>query len=367
MRALRTGLLGVVLVAAAVRFSRGEELPRKPYEVVRLADGVYAFLWKDPTQDLIESNAVFVVNDRDVLVVDTGMVPSTARTMASELKKLTDRPVRYVVNTHWHDDHHGGNEVYRELWPDVEFIAHRDTREDIFAQTYGTRAKDIADLQAQTEKYERWAKTGKDDDGKPLEESRRRRASEIAGLGRALAPELGAIRNTPPDLTFDDRLVLHRGDRTIEVLWLGRGNTKGDVVVFLPRERIAATGDLFVEPIPFGIGSYYEDWVATLGRLDALEADVLVPGHGSVQRDRAYLRQVQALVGVLVGEVKAAVAAGATLEETQGKVTLADWKAKFAGDDPARQRSFDAVFVRPAVERAWRQARGEKDAPVRAN
>ncbi|HTY42581.1 MAG TPA: MBL fold metallo-hydrolase [Thermoanaerobaculia bacterium] len=363
MRASRRVLRGFLLALVAGS-ARGEGLPHKAYEVVGLADGVWAFLWKDPSADLIESNALFVVNDRDVLVVDTGMVPSTARVMAAELKKLTDRPVRYVVNTHWHDDHHGGNDVYRELWPGVEFVAHRDTRADVLSQTYGSRPKDLARLDAQAEKYERWAKTGVDDEGKTLEPPRRQRADEIAALSRALAPELRAIREAPPDLTFDDRLVLHRGDRTIEVLWLGRGNTRGDVVVFLPRERIAATGDLFVQPIPFGIGSYYEDWAATLGRLDALEADVLVPGHGKVQCDRTYLRQVQALLTALVAEVKAAVSAGATLEETRERVTLDGWKARFAGTDPGLQRAFDAFFVQPAVERAWHQARGDADAPV---
>ena len=91
---------------------------------------------------------------------------------------------------------------------------------------------------------------------------------------------------------------------------------------------------------------------------------MLVPGHGYIQRDRAYLRQVEALLVALVEQVKAAVAAGATLEETRDRVKLADWKAKFAGDDPTRQRAFDAFFVAPAVERAWKQAKGEPDAPV---
>jgi len=363
MNTLRAWFCGFASVVLLAPFSGGEGLPQKAYEVVKLADGVHAFVWKNPTQNLIESNALFVVNDRDVLVVDTGMVPSTARVMAAELKKLTDLPVRYVVNTHWHDDHHGGNEVYRELWPGVEFIAHRDTREDIFARTYADRAKDILSFEEGAARYERWASTGKDDDGRPLDDARRKRAGEIAALDRALGPELAAIHDTPPDLTFADRLVLHRGDRTIEVLWLGLGNTRGDVVVFLPRERIAATGDLFVQPVPFGIGSYYEDWIATLGRLDALEADLLVPGHGAVQRDRTYLRQVQALLTALVAEIKSAAASGATLAQTQQKVTLAGWKARFAGDDPTLQRAFDAFFVQPAVERAWRQAKGEKDPP----
>jgi len=364
MKTIRACLAAAALFLLCLSRAPGEGLPQKAYEVVGLADGVYAFVWKDPIENLIESNSLFVINDHDVLVVDTGMVPSTARVMAAELRKLTDRPVRYVVTTHWHDDHHGGNEVYRELWPGVEFVAHRDTREDVLAQTYAPRPKEILDLEAQAKKYAGWAETGKDDEGKPLEASRRKRAAEIAALDRALAPELRAIRETPPDFTFTDRLVLHRGSRTIEILWLGRGNTRGDVVVFLPKERIAATGDLFVQPVPFGIGSYYEEWVATLGKVDALAADVLVPGHGLVQRDRTYLRQVRALLVALVEQVRAAVAAGATLEETRDRVKLADWKTKFAGDDLAKQRAFDAFFVAPAVERAWKQAKGEPDAPV---
>lgn len=357
-------LLPLLAAAFAAARASADGLPAKPYEIVRLAEGVYAFLWKDPVQDVIESNSLFVINDRDVLVVDTGIVPSTARVMAAELKKLTDRPVRYVVNTHWHDDHHGGNEVYRELWPSVEFVAHRDTRADILEQTWTTRPKDVENLRAQAAKYARWAESGLGDDGQPLEPGRRERARALAAFSPALAAELEATRPTPPDLTFDDRLVLHRGARTIEVLWLGRGNTKGDVVVFLPKERIAATGDLFVQPIPFGIGSYYADWAATLSRLDALEADVLVPGHGRVQRDRGYLRQVQGLLRALVAEVERAVAAGASLEETRKNVTLSEWKVRFAGDDATLQRSFELFFVQPAVERAWHQARGDRDTPL---
>lgn len=133
------------------------------------------------------------------------------------------------------------------------------------------------------------------------------------------------------------------------------------VVVFLPKERIVATGDLLVHPSPFGIGSYYEEWIATLGKLDALPVDVLFPGHGSIQRDPGYLHTIQGLLRGFLDEVRAAVASGATLEQTQERVTLAAWQEKIAGDDPAKQRAFTAFFVQPAVERAWRQAKGEPD------
>jgi glyoxylase-like metal-dependent hydrolase (beta-lactamase superfamily II) len=358
--ALMLGLLAQPLGGPAAP-PASDPAPIAAYEIVPLAPGVHGFVWTNPIENPIQGNALFIINDADVVVVDTGLLPSTARVMAAELRKLTPKPVRYVVNTHWHDDHHNGNAVYRELWPGVEFIAHRDTREDIFSKTYGTRAQDLASLEAQIERYSRWAATGKDDDGKVLEEARRQRAGEIAALDRGVLPELRAVADMPPNLTFVDQLVLQRGDRTIEIRWLGRGNTRGDTVVVLPKERIAASGDLVVYPVPFGILSYYDEWRETLSKLDALPVDALFPGHGPVMRDRRYLRQVQSLIGALVDRVKAAIASGATLEATKEQVTLADWKQTFAGDDSVKQRAFDAYFVQPAVERTWRQLKGEPD------
>ncbi|HEU4364419.1 MAG TPA: hypothetical protein VFT13_03035, partial [Candidatus Krumholzibacteria bacterium] len=190
---------------------------------------------------------------------------------------------------------------------------------------------------------------------------RRRRASEIADLYALAIPEFETLRPVPPTLTFDESLVLNRGDRVIEIRWLGRGNTRGDAVVLLPKERLAATGDLMVYPIPFGIGSYYQEWIETLARVDSLGADVLFFGHGPPQRDRAFLHEVQGLLRALVEEVETAVQDGATLEETQARVTLSGWKERLAKGDEERGRAFDGYFVQPAVERAWRQARGEPD------
>ena len=355
------GLAASMSCLAAAGPSPADAPPPKPYEIVTLAEGVYGFVWKNPVQDPIESNALFIVNDQDVVVVDAGILPSSARRMAAALRKLTPKPVRYVVTTHWHDDHHQGNEVYRELWPQVEFIAHRDTRTDILARTYAPRAQVIADMKQQNQRYARWAARGTDDDGKPIEERRRARMREIAEVYAPAIAEIEKLRNTPPDLTLEHRLVLHRGKRTIDIRWLGRGNTRGDIVVLLPEERIVATGDLLVSPIPFGIGSYYRDWIGTLGRLDSLPADVLFLGHGAPQRDRVYLHQIQGLLTALVTRVDSAVAAGATIDETRKQVTLSDWKLKLAGDDRQLQGGFDGVFVTPAVGRAWQQAKGEPD------
>lgn len=348
---------GLMVVALAV--SVGAAPPEKEYEIVTLADGVYGFVWKDPLQDLIEGNALFVVGERDVVVVDTGNFPSTARRMVSALKALTDKPVRYVVNTHWHDDHHAGNAVYRESWPDAAFVAHRDTRTDILAKSYAGREKDLADIGESIDTLERWIAEGKDDAGKPMDARRDARAREIVEAQRWALDELRAIEPAPPDVTFDDRLVLRRGGRTIELRWLGRGNTRGDVVVLLPEEGIVATGDLLVYPVPFGFFSYYEEWAATLEALDALPADVLFLSHGPPRTDRAYLHQVRDLLHALVAEARAAAAEGLSVEQAKQRITLREWRVRFAGDDERRTRAFDSYFLAPAVERAYRQVLGE--------
>lgn len=337
-------------------------LPEKALDVLPLASGVYGLVWREPLADPIESNVLVVVNDADVLVVDSCLFPSSARRVAAEIRRLTPKPVRTLVNTHWHDDHHGGNAVFAELWPGLEIVAHAETRAAILEHTYAARPKVLAQYREESARMARWAESGVDDDGKPLVERRRKRAGELAALLATSVAELGSAREMPPSLTFDDSLVLHRGGRTIEVRWLGRGNTAGDTVVVLPQERIAATGDLLVAPIPFGFGSYYREWIETLGRLDALPVDTLFLAHGAPQRDRAYLHQVQGLLRSLVDETKAAVAAGLSLEATREKVRLAEWRARFVGTGESAEalgRAFDAFVLAPAVARAWRQARGE--------
>lgn len=335
------------------------DLKPKAYEIVTVADGVYGFVWKNPLEDPIEGNSLFIVNDHDVVVVDTGTFPSSARLMIAELRKLTDKPVRFVVNTHWHDDHHSGNFLFREAWPGAEIIAHRDTRADILAACYAVREKSLAKIDEMPATLERWIAQGKDDSGKPMDEGRNKRARDLIAVARDAVAELRTVKEAPPDLTFEDRLVLHRGSRTIEIRWLGRGNTRGDAIVLLPKEGILVTGDLVVNPVPFGIASYYEEWVATLGKLDALDAETVFLMHGYPQKDRAYLRKVQSLLRALVDQVKAAAAEGLTAEQAKERITLAEWKDRFAEGDPAREYAFRAFFVQPAVERAYRQIKGE--------
>lgn len=353
--------LAALAVATLAIAARADYAP-KAWDVVTLADGVHGFVWRDPLADPIEGNALFIVNEEDVVVVDSGLLPSSARIMAKELQRLTSKPVRFVVNTHWHNDHVGGNGVYREIWPGVEFIAHEDTRTDILEQVYANQEANLQANERTIDTYAKYLESGADGDGKPLAPERRQRLAEVVAMYRAVLPDLRQVRKVPPEVTFRDRLVLRRGERTIEILWLGLGNTRGDAVVFLPKERIVATGDLLVWPVPFMFGSYHAQWPATLEKIDALAADTLFLSHGAPQRDRGYLRQVRDLLAFIRDEAKQAAATDLPSAEAKKAIDLGEWKKRFAQGDAKRERAFDAFVTAPSLERAIRQARGDAGA-----
>ena len=117
-------LLSLTLIAPAT------PLVAQSFDVVKVTEGVFAAIPKAGIP--VGSNGAFVVNDDDVLVVDTHYRPSYARELLAEIKKVTPLPVRYVVNTHWHNDHVQGNQAYVNVWPKgVEFLSHVSAREDI--------------------------------------------------------------------------------------------------------------------------------------------------------------------------------------------------------------------------------------------
>lgn len=167
-----------------------------------------------------------------------------------------------------------------------------------------------------------------------------------------------------PTETLRERVTFHRGARTIEVVHLGRGHTAADVVVYLPNEGIAATGDLVVWPVPL-VGSdqsWIADWSATLGKLRALGAKTFVPGHGPVLRDDSYLALMQELFERVEREVSAAAARGESLEETRQSVDLSDFRRRFAGDSGVRKVAFDNYVAGPSVAAAYREAEKRKRA-----
>ena len=326
-------------------------------EIVPLGSGVFAAVYSEFRMDPIEGNSLIVVTDDGVLVVDSGRTPASARAMIAEIRKLTPKPVRFVVNTHWHDDHVFGNQEYAEAFPDVQFIAHHQTRTDMREKSvpslkdYGVEywTKMAADVEARLA-------SGVSSSGTPLTDAQKQRLGEQSKTLRAFLPKIESLRVVFPNVTFGGRFTIHAGDREIQLLHLGLGNTQGDVAVYLPKDGILAMGDLLVHPVPFAYGSSMREWIATLKRYRDLNPSVILPGHGPVMRDADYLTLVIDLFESLVAQVDDAVKRGLTLDETRKIVDLTAFRTRMAGDDPVRNGVFGDSILRSAVELAYKAA-----------
>jgi len=169
--------------------------------------------------------------------------------------------------------------------------------------------------------------------------------------------ELEQAEALRPAVLFRDDVSLMLGEREVQLKFLGRGNTGGDAVVFVPDSKVLVAGDLLVHPFPYGIGSFITEWIGAMERLDSLDATVLVPGHGAVQRDEAYLRTVASLLRALWTQTESAAREGLSLEDTRKRVTLTDWRERLCGADAWCRFGYDNNFIRPAVARAYREAK----------
>ncbi len=332
----------------------------KGFEVVQVADGVYAAIRNEPPGLTVNGNSVFIINESDVVVVDTTLTPGSAREVLAALRKLTKKPVKYVINTHWHDDHIIGNQVFRDAFPGVEFIAHARTREYLpttglsnrkQAMSEGGYPGFIAALKSRLEKNESVF-------GGPMnDEERATYASDIRIAERYMA-ENPRAEIVLPTTTIEDRLTLHRGRRTIDIRYLGRGHTSGDLVVHLPGEGIVIVGDLVVWPVPY-VGSpqsHIGDWSQTLDRLLALQPSAIIPGHGPVLRDHSYVKLMASLFASVQQQVSAAIARGETIEQVQKSVKLDDFQNSFAGDSRMKRLIFRNYVTGPAVMAAFADA-----------
>ncbi|HZP67156.1 MAG TPA: MBL fold metallo-hydrolase [Rudaea sp.] len=347
----------IFALAAAAAMTLAAPAPPAPgFKIEPLGGGIYAAVRTDPPGLMVDANSLFIVNEADVIVVDA---PEASADMIAALRKLTDKPVTYLVNTHWHDDHVIGNAAWRAAYPGVRIVAEASLRAYMASTGAANRRHMIegappfaAQMQAQMDQ-------GKNLRGEPITAEERASYTSDIALVRRYMQVVPQAETVLPDLDVEDGIVLLRGRRRIEIRYLGRGHTAADLVVWLPMERIVATGDLVVWPVPL-VGadqSHVRDWPQTLDALLALSPAVFVPGHGPVLRSADYPRAMRDLFADIDTQVDAARAAGAgTLQDVRKRVDLAAFRVRFGGDSKVRQFLFDNYVAAPAVESAWRDS-----------
>ena len=268
------------------------------FSLDQIAAGVYAAVASDLGGAY--SNAGIVDLGGATLIVDTFATPQAAQDLRAAAERLTGRPARWVVNTHFHSDHWLGNQVYA----DATIIATHRTRALMPAGSGYIRMfkENPAELEKEIREDEEVARTETDP-------TLRTAMQRSVARGRHTLAALPTLELRFPDLTFHGKLVLHGAARTVELIAPGRGHTAGDAYLALPAEGIVFAGDLcfFASP-PFLASCNPPAWQARMEELERSPFTTFVPGHGplgtkkDIALQRQYLVAVQEMVARAIQE-----------------------------------------------------------------
>lgn len=350
----RSALLGL-LALLSLRLASAQTKHPDPRDLAfrQLSADIHLAYRPVPLRYWVEGNVTIIINDNDVVVVDGSGSDHSARQVIAYIESITDKPVTVLINTHGHGDHTIGNSEYARKYLGIEIVAHPATYEYLTGAGIGyvsDIAKSIESRQtAGAAEIARVEAAGGDGVDQVLANLRQYYEHDI--LIRQKTYSEATIQ--PPTILVDRALTLVRGERKIEVLHLGPGDTKGDLVVFLPQDRIVATGDMIVHPFPYGFSRHALDWANTLEALAELDFDTLIPGHGDVLTGKSYLQDVRSLLLHLQRVLRQAIDEGLSYEDAAQRVDLSAFKDRMAGNDPVVRYYFDEYFTTPQVRRTY--------------
>jgi cyclase len=335
-------VVSVLLACGALAFADSTNTTERT--VTQLAPNVYTIRHPDAPDGFPQSNTTIVIGERGVLVVDSCLLPSTAKQDIAQIRKWTNKPVLYVLNTHWHFDHTAGNATYAAAWPGIEFIAQHHTRKIIHDFNPGAMAR----YPGRADRFKKILAEGKTTDGKPLTDADRKDYEKaLAGLA-PVVEEFKSTTQLVPNIGFDREMTIDLGGTEVHLKFLGRGNTGGDTIAYLPKEMILATGDLVVHPVPYMFGGFPTEFPDTLDALARIDAAVIVPGHGELLRDKTYIYKLRDMMRAVNAEIDKQVGLGKTEQETIDAVAknldIAGWRKQFAGDSAEDASFFDNSF-----------------------
>ena len=330
-------LVSVTVVTRSAAVPPSAPKAEDDFQLVKVSDGVYAAIAK--SGGLASGNAGFVVGDGGVLIVDTFFTPIAIEELIGEIQTQTQQPIKFALNTHYHLDHTGGNQVLVERG--VPIIAH-----DNVAQWQTTKNRRF--LPAPEELQKR-----KTDATKQLSETPAEQKDKRAQLERRLRQydAMLALKLTNPTVTFNSGSIhLYLGKREV-VLFTLPGHTGGDVLAYVPETNVLFTGDMgWSKTLPNLVDATVNDWITSLDKiLKEYPTAKFVPGHGEVAT-AAEMREFRDYLDDLRSRVKQAIADGLTIEQAKTQLKLPDKYQNFAFQN----------FAQPNVEDVYKELKGTK-------
>ena len=252
--------------------------------------------------DGVDSNTTFIITTEGVIIIDTRPTPSEARKVLKEIRKLTDLPIVYTINTHYHGDHTFGNQVFKSS---KSIIAHKNVRDTLI-----NSGQDHLSL------------------------------FKTFGL-----PGMDEVEVTPPNILYEKEMEIWLGGYRLQLIYHGKGHTNGDTIIFIDQLRTVITGDLvFNKKIPYMADAYIEEWIKSLKYIELLKNETVIPGHGPIGGRPTVIAMKHYLID-LKESVLQQLNDKKSLEETQSAVEpilrkkYKDWK--------------QLDWIKGNIERAW--------------
>ncbi len=286
----------------------------KLFDLEKAAEGVY--FAKARPQAMINCNGAVFVRSKDVVVVDAHSKPSAAASLVAQIKReLTDKPVRYVINTHFHWDHTQGSPAYAKTGQKVDFIATNATKQ-LMSEFSVERAKEsLAQVPPEIEKLRKRAESSASAAEKEFCAAQIRQLEAYQAEMKDYAPEL-------PTITFDNSYQLRDPAFDLHLEFHGHAHTAGDVFVFCPQRRAIATGDASHGWVPNLGDGYPHAWPETIDKVKQADFQYVLGGHGPMQSDRVVMTNQRNYIEELTGKVEEARRDGIPVEEMQKRFTV---------------------------------------------
>ncbi len=368
-RAERSPRWPSLLAAVACLLAAPGSQASGPFEMQwrELARGVWAGVRPVSYRSPVMTNTMIVIGDKGVLVFDAAGFALQGEQLVKKVAELTDKPITHIAISHWHGDHNLGDYKVLEKFPAAEVISHEFTAR-YNASPNGEKAepRDPKAEQEYRAKVENALATGVRSDGTPVTPTMRTFFVQLLEDYDSINEEIARQQPVRTTRTMTDKLAIDLGGRTVELRHIAPGNTKGDMFLWMPDEKILATGDIVVSPTPYGFGSYPRSWAAVLRGLKSLDAKFIVPGHGDVTTDASYIDLLAETMDLVADQVDAQAKAGKSLDETRAAMDWSSVETRYTHGDPMLAFLFKLWFRTPIVEAEYNLASGKDNESLEA-
>ena len=326
----------------------------------KVAEHVWLMRQPERLWAVVIGNVVIIEQRDGVVLVDSGGSIPDGRDVVAAVAGLTKKPIKAIAVTHWHNDHPLGIPGVLETFPSARVISTAATREYIRSETKVGIGQPDADLNA---KRRAWADeaielfTRESADPANAGDLRAHYALEARWISQRAERQIGSYAVLPTEVV-SDRLVIDDPEVPVELLHFGAANTRGDLIAWLPRQKVVATGDAVVAPTPYGFDVSIQPWLQTLQRIEQLSFATLIPGHGKAQHDADYLHTLQWSMKDIGDRAKAAAARGVAKEDAFAAFDPTPHEARFRVSGAWAKKWLNDYWLEGMFATAYDEAKG---------